>query len=385
MHILLICNEFPPARHGGIGVTRYELAHTLKSQGARVTVLGIYPDIDSSKTSLENSIQVIRLKSSRIPKIRALLDAYHLTKEISEIHRSDSISLIDGPELSYALLGKLPPIPLVIRMHGGHHFFRTLLGMKKRKLTSLLEKRSFDRADSFCAVSEFVAIETQKLLGIEDRQVEIIPNSVNTDLFSPQPEIQPQKGLIVFVGTLTKKKGLIELIQAMPMVRKVVDTAHLWIIGRDTIDDETRKSFRSKLESIIDPSCYDHIRFIEPVSNDQLPLHLAQAEVCAFPSHMESFGRVYIESMAMEKAVVAPNIGPSIHIIQDGITGLLCDPFDPRSIAAQIVKALSNPELRKRLGTQARKWVIENYSNEVLIEKNVRFYESTISNFQNKL
>ena len=100
------------------------------------------------------------------------------------------------------------------------------------------------------------------------------------------------------------------------------------------------------------------IVFKGPVEHDALPEVLARAHVCVYPSHMEAQGIVNLEAMAMGKAVVSSHTGPGPEIVQDGVSGLLCNPHDPASIANRIITLMKDHELRRRIGEEARRWVV---------------------------
>ena len=121
------------------------------------------------------------------------------------------------------------------------------------------------------------------------------------------------------------------------------------------------------------------LHFHGAVEFDEIPTKYAEASVCVFPSHMETLGLVALEAMAMEKPVIFTNKGPGPEIILDGKTGLLCDPHNPADIAAKIIWVLNNQEATKIMGIIARKEVLKNFSSEVLVEKNSRFYKRICS------
>jgi glycosyltransferase involved in cell wall biosynthesis len=83
--------------------------------------------------------------------------------------------------------------------------------------------------------------------------------------------------------------------------------------------------------------------------------------------------------MSLQKLVVASNVGPIPEIIEDGINGLLCNPHDPHSIAEKIILALSGADLRRRLGAAARQKAQAEFSVDVLVKKNLDFYERCVS------
>jgi glycosyltransferase involved in cell wall biosynthesis len=77
----------------------------------------------------------------------------------------------------------------------------------------------------------------------------------------------------------------------------------------------------------------------------------------------------WLEGLATGKAVVASKTGP-----YDGVTGLLCDPADPNSIAEKIIRLLKNDDERRLLGAAARKMCVERYSLPALVERNIEYY-----------
>ena len=82
--------------------------------------------------------------------------------------------------------------------------------------------------------------------------------------------------------------------------------------------------------------------------------------------------------MASQKPVVASRLGPGPEVIEDGVDGLLCDPMDPASIADALIRALTDPDLRERLSTNARARAVESYSISRLVDRNLEFYRSCV-------
>jgi glycosyltransferase involved in cell wall biosynthesis len=264
-------------------------------------------------------------------------------------------------------------------MHGGHHFFQVTLGKRPRPWRGWLEKRSFDRAEHLCAVSSYVANKTGELLGLAGRHIQVIPNPVDTDHVKPLSGVATVPKRIVFVGTVCEKKGVRQLIQAMPAVISQVPGAHLQIVGPDRKDRESGASYIEGLRNVIPPELEPHIGFLGRIVNSDIPATLASAEVVACPSHMEAFGLVWLEGMAAGKPVVASNLGPGPEIIEDGVDGLLCNPLDPDSIAQALIRALTDASLRATLSANARTRAVQFYSISRLVDMNIEYYEACAS------
>lgn len=379
MHICFLCNEYPPGRHGGVGSFTQTLGRALAANGCSVTALGVYP-IEKTIREDDQGVSVIRLPHAGVRGAGYLVNGHRLASELKALNRQLPIDVVDGPELSFANLRLNGPTAKVIRMNGGHHFFTTMLGWRPAIWRGWQEKRSFARANELCAVSEFVAEKTRNLLKLGDRPIEVLPNPVDTERFKPRPVIQEEDGLIVFTGTLCEKKGVRQLLHALPRIVARVPHARLLIVGRDTVDPVTGASFRSRLERSIEPGLRSHVEFRDFVENHHLPQTLARASVCAYPSHIEAQGIVIVEGMAMGKAVVTGGTGPGPELIEDDISGMLCDPHDADSIAEKVVGLLENPQLRRQIGARARLRAVSKFSVETLVGRNADFYKRCVEN-----
>ncbi|HYE72143.1 MAG TPA: glycosyltransferase family 4 protein, partial [Blastocatellia bacterium] len=227
--------------------------------------------------------------------------------------------------------------------------------------------------------SNFVSETTRELLSLGDRHIEVLPNPVDVKKFKPITEKAEQPGLIVFVGTVCEKKGVRQLVEAMPQIVAAKPEAELWIVGRDSVDPESGHSYSNQLRLTIPVRLQKQILFKGPIEHTELPSLLSQASVCVYPSHMEALPIAWIEGMAMGKAIAASKTGPGSEVISHGESGLLCDPHNPGSIAQEIIRLLDDKELRQRLGKGARQRAEQNFSLDVLIARNEAFYERCLS------
>ena len=383
MHICFLCNEYPPSQHGGVGSFVQTLGRELVARGHRITVVGFSP-AESRRVENDQGVRVFRLAHSPVPNTGLAVNGSRLRRALMQLHREQPIDVLEGPELSLALLPRSFPPAKVIRMNGGHHFFAVTLGGRPQLWRSWLELRSFKRADYLCAVSRFVADTTRKLLGLDGRPIEILPNPVDLALFSPGPEVPEESGLVLFVGTVCEKKGIRQLIQAMPKIVAAVPEAHLWVVGRDWRDPATRHCFTDQLRTLIPATMRERIIFKGPIPHSLLPDVIAKASVCVYPSHMEALPIAWLEGLAMGKAVVASSAGPGPELVEEGVSGLLCDPHDPLAIAEKVIQLLREPMLRRQLGGRAREQVVRQFSVDVLAGRNEAFYQHCLQHHQGR-
>jgi glycosyltransferase involved in cell wall biosynthesis len=132
----------------------------------------------------------------------------------------------------------------------------------------------------------------------------------------------------------------------------------------------------------VPPGLVDQVAFLGPVEHDRVADLIAEAEVCALPSHMEAMPVAWLEVMASGKALVASSTGPGPEVVEHGVSGLLVDPRDPASIAGAVVDVLTDPELRCRLAAAARDRAVARFSVDELIGVNVDHYRSVIDGWR---
>lgn len=373
MHICFFCNEYPPGLHGGLGSVIRTLAHALVSGGQRVSVLGVYP---AARAGIEDDggVRVIRLPHTPLPSTGYVVNGWRLRSALEDLDRMERVDVAEGPELSLAFLSRSGPGFKVVRMHGGHHFFAATLGRRLDPWRQWQERRSFAKADGICAVSRFVAETTTGLLGIRNREVGLLYNPVDTQLFHPIPEAVEVPASILYFGSLCEKKGVRQLLEAMPAIVAAVPHARLTLIGRDTLNPATGGSFQEELQRTIPAGLWSNIEFRGPVPQTHLPRMIAESTVCVLPSHMEAHSVACLEAMAMGKAVVASDIPPFRETINDGETGMLCE-ITPAAIADCVIRLLVDAKLRAALGSAARWKISTEFSVGVMTEKNISFYE----------
>lgn len=390
LHIcLVIGSPYPPYPHGGVGSFAKDLAEGMVKRGHKVTVFSKFPNIDSQPgqvlTEMLNGVKLVwvpRKFENFPPRTRQIASEYYLCKQIRELHKQDKFDLIEGEDGGGLLaLGRLPNVPKVIRLHATTIYNDFVLKRKPSRLNHILEYLWIRRADFIIAVSEYVGKTTLKLTGLnKTRKYETIPYAIDTTLFSPDPEIIPQKGLIIFTGVTAPRKGVLELIQAMNLVFEKHAHARLWIIGDDKYRHDGSLFITQALAQLRE-EFKDRVEVIGSRPRSELPALLQNAEICCFPSHVETFGIGIAEAMAMERPVIFMSHGPGPEVVEDGVSGLLCNTWNSQDIAAKVNYLLENPTRAKQIGVNARKRVIIKFERESWVERNITFYKQCLEEF----
>jgi glycosyltransferase involved in cell wall biosynthesis len=345
--------------------------------GHHVSVVGINYDSEYYQ-EIDNGVHVYRLPRKRLKGLTWFLHNRAIHNKLSALNKTNPIDIIEGSELSFAFLPRISKIVYLIRLHGGHHFFAESENRGINYWKGIQERRSFRRADAVVGVSKYAVVQTSKYLSFLEKLKGIISCPLDISKFQTSASPKINKGRIFFVGTICEKKGIKELIQAIPIVKSAFPEASLHIAGRDWVFPETGNSYMQYVKQFIDPAMEDSIHFMGPISNIEIPNLLEIAEVCCYPSHMETFGIVAIEAMAMGKPVVFTKLGPGPEIIEHGETGFLCNPLDPKDIATQIISIMSNTENAKKIGEKAKESVITRFSIDEIGAQNIGLYESLL-------
>lgn len=374
MHLCYLTNEYPkPGQpHGGIGSFLKVICPALAKEGHKVTVIN---GTDGEREVVEREGVTIIYTPFSYKRGLAWYHNYSaVDREIETLHQNNPIDIVEGSELSFAFITKRNDIAYIIRLHGGHHFFAEGENRKINLWKGYQEKRSFKKADGFIGVSDYVVQHTSKLLSLNNKPVQVIMYPINLGMFEGQDFSKIEPYSLVFAGTLIEKKGIRQLCLAMESVVKAFPQAVLHVYGRDW-NDAKGKSYLSYLKSQFSPAILNHVLFHGPVDQKDLPEIYAKANCCIFPSHIETLGLVAPEAMAMKRAVIYTSLGPGPEVVEHGISGWLCDPLSPLSIAQQIIDVFSDPiEMQKRAIAGQIK-VNQQFNIKNILPQNLEFYQ----------
>jgi len=152
----------------------------------------------------------------------------------------------------------------------------------------------------------------------------------------------PDKPMVLFVGSNMHRKGVSDLIKAAPAVVQKYPQARFVIVGNDKSVDRL-KALCAEL------GVSQHFEFVGWKSQEDLPGYYQRATVFVMPSLTEALGVTFLEAMAAGVPVIGTNVGGIPEIIRNGITGLLVPVESPESVADAVTCLLANEPLRKRI------------------------------------
>ena len=400
MNVLFLTNEYPPNIYGGAGVhvgyLSRELAKTIpvevrcfgdqRLEERNLKVLGF--ELDTSNFTCPKPLR------SAFGAVRRCTDFNTLNIGSDLVHCHTWYSHFGG-----ILAKKNYDLPLVITVHS----LEPLRPWKREQLAGgyefslWVEKTALEMADAIIAVSRETKDDIERLFNVDPARVHVIHNGIDLNEYRKIDSIgalerygvDPAKPYLLFVGRITRQKGLQHLVRAIQFMDRDFQIV-LCAAAPDTaqLGEEMRiavEGAKAQRPGII---------WIDEMVDQQAACELySHAAVFVCPSIYEPFGIINLEAMACETAVVASAVGGIKEVVIDGETGLLVpidqmkqSPFeaiDPekfaRDLAERINELMTNPQLRERFGKAGRKRVEENFSWAAIAEKTKGLYTSLLS------
>jgi glycosyltransferase involved in cell wall biosynthesis len=277
-------------------------------------------------------------------------------KQLQERHRFDVV--FDNQCLAWGLLGiRATGVPVVSVIHHPLHIDReadfaidgSLIKKIKRTLyfPLFMQQRVAPRLDRIVTVSEASRAEIERYFGIPEKDVRVVHNGTDTELFRPVPDT-PVEADLLFVGrTEDRKKGVGTLLEALALLPR--DVTLKIVDGRIPENGLVMRAIR---RLGIEDRVVLHRQMLD---KDELVRQYSTARAAVVPSFFEGFGFPASEAMACGLPVVANAAGALPEVVgTDGEAGRLVPPRDPRAMAAAIADVLAEPERALHMGRAAR-------------------------------
>ncbi|WP_369769507.1 glycosyltransferase family 4 protein [Flavobacterium sp. WC2416] len=381
MHIGFITSHFPfhdAKSVGGIGTSIKNLGDELVVLGHDVTVF-VYGQEKDDKF-IEGGITLIKIKNIKIKGLSWFLTRKKIQNIILNENNISKIDVIETPDWEGISSFINLHCPIVIRLNGSDTYFCHLDNRPVKWINKFHEKRALVKANGYLSVSQYTADVTNQLFKTS-KNFTIIPNGINTNLFSNDGTYNEVKTILYF-GGIIRKKGVLEIPHYFNQVIEKIPYAQLILIGQDMPDKLTgNTSTFQMMKELFSEEAGLNVKFLGSVPYQEIKRHIENATVCIFPSYAEALPVSWIEAMAMGKSVVTSNIGWSKEVIDDGIDGFLVQPSQHSEYANKIIQLLQNEGLQKELGIEARKKIERKFSMSIVAQQSLLFYKSLIGKF----
>jgi starch synthase len=257
------------------------------------------------------------------------------------------------------------------------------------RISSWAEQTAYEAADAVIAVShgsqrDVMASYPQ----LDEAKVHVVHNGIDTDFYRPDPAtdvfnrlgVDPDRPSVVFVGRITRQKGVPHLLRA---ALQLDESAQLVLLAGAADTPELAAETDAAVAAL--RASRDAVHIVsEMLPREDVRQVLTHGTVFVCPSVYEPLGIVNLEAMACETAVVASDVGGIPEVVADGETGLLVhyDAGDPtgfeRDLAAAINEVLRDPERARAMGAAGRQRAVTEFGWDAAARKTMDIYESLL-------
>ena len=390
MNLLYYCDEYPPARSGGMGTVVKFMAEAMASRGHGVFVVGKYWEGKGKETVEKiNGVTIIRLHKKSFNTLRikwcglfhsdkyrwrkaqyVFLRTQELIEKVISRYKIDVLEMPDYVDEfihydSWNVGTRKFSIPMLIRVHGSVSFLHFYFNGQEDENKVRQDKAYFSKADAICAVSEFSGRYVKEHLCLK-KDVDVIYNPIDDGLFENTKTADSSNQNILFFGKIVEMKGVFSLMKAFNVVAKKHPGARLKLIGNGEVE---------KARQLIEPQFSDQVEFVGFLPHEQIVDEIDKASFCVIPSYFETFSMAAVEVMARRRALVFTIRASGKELVEDGVNGLLVDPDQVDQIAEKMKALLSDVELRDQLAEAGYEMCRRRFSSKVIVPEMEAYYE----------
>ncbi len=380
MKIGFLTPEYPHEKtgnSGGLGTSIKNLAHALTASGHEVVIL-VYGQKQDA-VFLDHKVEVHQIKNIKFKGLSWFLTRKKIENIINSLYKKNKIEIIEATDWT-GITSFIQPekCPIVIKLNGSDTYFCHLDKRPVKWMNKFHEKRALQNADAHVSVSDYTAKMTNQVFN-QNHDFTIIPNGIDMRLFEKDTDSN-EKNIILYFGTLIRKKGLLELPHAFNLIHEKNPNAQLVLVGKDASDIISgNTSTWQMMQELFTPSALEKVTYFGPVAYSEVRKQIQKATVCVFPTFAEALPVSWLEAMAMEKAIVASNIGWGNEIVENGVSGFLAHPSDHQEYADRILQLLADSSLRENIERQAKLRIASYFEIHLIANQNVAFYEKLVA------
>jgi glycosyltransferase involved in cell wall biosynthesis len=378
MKIGLVCCEYPPRPHGGIGSFVQELARAFAADGHATTVVGWGSDPGEA---WDGDVRVLTVRETATKGVAWVLNRRRLAECLEAEAASGRVEIVETPDFAGVLPFRLHGCPVVVRLHCAASLLLRQRGEHVSAVLRWSERRTLNTYKRWIGVSHFIVKATEKEFGIRPRSA--------VTIYSPAPDIpsidaasvgrirREYGDFILFVGSLTEVKGALGLAQAARVLLARRPRLRIVYLGRESTILGVAST--AALRAEVGAALADRLVFAGVRPRAEVWTWMRAAKMVAFPSQLESFGLVAVEAMASGTPLIYTREASGPEIVTDGETGLLVNPRDPADIVEKIDILLDQPDLARRFVERAQEAVRERFSIRTCVDRTLSFYRETLA------
>jgi glycosyltransferase involved in cell wall biosynthesis len=307
-------------------MTFLNVAHSGTPEGGRLSV-------GNTGRTLKDAASVWRLAKGR--------DVVHINSSLAP-----TVTVLRAGLL--ALAGRLRGCQVIVHAHGGN--IETWLTTRRARWVTRVAMRPVAIVAAVWTAGQVALAEA-----LGERRVRLVVNGVDTSRFAPSTTRGGDLPRVLYVGLLTPRKGVLDLIDASKKLRLEGVDHELVLVGG--IPDEGPEAAEPVLAA-----AEGHAVVLGTRAPEEMPEAYASADVFCLPSWWEAMPLSVLEAMAAGLPVVATDVGDVGRIVVHGETGLVVPPQSPEQLAAALRKVVEDAEAARRMGRSGRKRAEDVYS-----------------------
>lgn len=288
----------------------------------------------------------------------------------------------DNQSLCYGTLALQRDYPLVTTVHHPITSDRELAlasatGWRERLLIKRwhsfigMQRKVVSRLKHIVTVSHVSAADVARAFGLDQRELHVIHNGIDTQTFSPQPDVSKVPFRIMATASADQPlKGLRYLLEAIAQLESTYPDIHLVVVGKLKEGGET--------DRLIDQlGIRERLRFVSGIETAEIADLYAGAAIAVVPSIYEGFGFPAGEAMACGVPVISTNGGALPEVVGDA--GLVVPVRDAAAIAGKITYLLEHPDEAAAIGAAGRRHIEQQFSWQIAAERMVAMYRDVIA------
>jgi glycosyltransferase involved in cell wall biosynthesis len=371
VRIVLLCNEYPPEPHGGIGTFTHIYAHGLAARGHRVSVVGMGRRAEESR---DGDVRVVSLPTLTVRRISWLVNRLQVYRWLRRAIGSDGVDIIEAPDYWGMVPFPIRGSSVIVRLHISGCAIMKQAGDRPSATLRWCERRTLAASGQWIGVSRWSLEHTRALFALRERRSEVIYYPLVAPEPNPAIDARLPREFILYAGTVNRRKGALCLARAARPVLAARPDLHLVYLGRLSADD-SRAADRHILD-ILGGELAGRVHFLGHKDRGAVYHAMLRARVLAFPSTLETFGLVAAEAMLAGCPVIVTTVGPFPEFVTDGVTGLMVEPEDSVALQGALERVLDDPTGCAAMVQRARTSIAEQLSLDRCLERSLGFYDA---------
>lgn len=405
LRICFLSQEYPPSICGGIGNWTHTLATALAKLGHEISV--VTKGGEHNRVDFQEGVWVHRVvpvwQPNRIhpplPDIPQIIKDYSYTvfDEVMRINIIRGLDIVSSPIWDLEGIACISDggLPNILSLHTS---FKLALPSKPEWLRNadykknhvdkiiegekwLLENSPYILANSEAIVAD---IEREYEISLGKARYTTVPHGIrpiSTFSESNIKKISDGKKLnLLYVGRFEKRKGTDLLLEVLPDILEKYPDIVVNLVGNNDIEVGDGPSlWMAFSQKYAQKAWMNRISAPGLVSEEALQAHYRNADIFVAPSRYESFGLIFLEAMRVGVACIGTRIGGIAEVIEDGVTGILCEPNDANSLKEAMEHLVTQHALRQKLSRNSYVSFVKHFSDASMAQSCANVYQQLIT------